>query len=66
MSVYDSELTINGEAVRSPEQQVYKNMKDIKKLKEQINSIKNYSFDGFIISDIGIFDIIKDFKRFNK
>ena len=36
MSVYDKELIINGEAVRSPEQQVFKNMKDIKKLKEII------------------------------
>lgn len=39
---------------------IYFHEDDIKKLKEQINSIKNYSFDGFIISDIGIFDIIKD------
>ena len=36
MSVYDKELIINGEAVRSPEQQVYKNMKDIKALQEII------------------------------
>ena len=36
MSVYDKELIIDGEAVRSPEQQVFKNMKDIKKLKEII------------------------------
>ena len=36
MSVYDKELIINGQAVRSPEQQVYKNMKDIEELKSQI------------------------------
>ena len=36
MAVFDKELIINGEAVRSPEQQVYKNMKDIKVLKEKI------------------------------
>ena len=36
MAVFDRELIINGEAVRSPEQQVYKNMKDIKALKEKI------------------------------
>lgn len=36
MSVYDKELIINGQAVRSPEQQVYKNMKDIEELKEKI------------------------------
>lgn len=36
MSVYDKELTIDGREVRSPEQQVWKNMKDIKKLKEKI------------------------------
>ena len=36
MSVYDKELIIDGKAVRSPEQQVYKNMKDIKNLQEII------------------------------
>ena len=36
MGVYDKELIINGEAVRSPEQQVYKNMKDIETLKGKI------------------------------
>lgn len=36
MSVYDKELIINGKAVRSPEQQVYKNMKDIEALQEVI------------------------------
>lgn len=39
MSVYDKELIINGEAVRSPEQQVYKNMKDIKALQEIIKKM---------------------------
>lgn len=43
MSVYDNELIINGEAVRSPEQQVYKNMKDIKSLKETIKPEYNCS-----------------------
>ena len=38
MSVYDKELIIDGKAVRSPEQQVYKNMKDIKDLQEIIKS----------------------------
>ena len=36
MSVFDKELTINGKAVRSPEQQVWKNMKDIEELKDII------------------------------
>lgn len=36
MSVYDKELIIDGKVVRSPEQQVYKNMKDIKALQEVI------------------------------
>ena len=36
MAVFNKELIINGEAVRSPEQQVYKNMKDIEVLKEKI------------------------------
>ena len=36
MSVFDRELIINGKAVRSPEQQVYKNMKDIEALQEII------------------------------
>lgn len=35
----DKELVINGEAVRSPEQQVYKNMKDIQELKELIKKV---------------------------
>ena len=43
MSVYDNELIINGEARRSPEQQVYKNMKDIKSLKEIIKPEYNCS-----------------------
>ena len=43
MAVYDKELIINGEAVRSPEQQVYKNMKDIQALKEKIKN--TYSTD---------------------
>lgn len=38
MSVYDNELIINGQAVRSPEQQVYKNMKDIEELKRKIQT----------------------------
>ena len=36
MSVFDKELIINGKVVRSPEQQVYKNMKDIEELQEII------------------------------
>lgn len=36
MAVFDKELIINGKAVRSPEQQVYQNMKDIESLKEKI------------------------------
>lgn len=36
MSVFDKELIINGKAVRSPEQQVFKNMKDIEILKSYI------------------------------
>lgn len=36
MSVYDKELIIDGKAVRSPEQQVYKNMKDIESLQDTI------------------------------
>ena len=36
MAVFNKELIINGEAVRSPEQQVYKNMKDIETLKGKI------------------------------
>lgn len=39
MSVFDKELIINGEAVRSPEQQVYKNMKDIQVLKGKIKDV---------------------------
>ena len=36
MAVRDKELIINGKAVRSPEQQVYQNMKDIEDLQEVI------------------------------
>ena len=36
MAVRDKELIINGKAVRSPEQQVWQNMKDIEELKENI------------------------------
>ena len=36
MAVFDKELIINGKAVRSPEQQVYKNMKDIEALQNTI------------------------------
>ena len=36
MAVKDKELIINGKAIRSPEQQVYKNMKDIEDLQEVI------------------------------
>ena len=36
MAVRDKELIINGKAVRSPEQQVYQNMKDIEELQEVI------------------------------
>lgn len=36
MSVYNKELIIDGEAVLSPEQQVYKNAKDIKILKQYV------------------------------
>lgn len=36
MAVRDKELIINGKAVRSPEQQVYKNMEDIKELQDAI------------------------------
>lgn len=38
MSVYDKELIINGKAVRSPEQQVYKNMEDIEDLQKKIQT----------------------------
>ena len=41
MSVFDKELIINGKAVRSPEQQVYKNMEDIKTLFEKIQTWYN-------------------------
>ena len=43
MSVFDKELIINGEAVRSPEQQVYKNMEDIKTLFQKIQTWYNCS-----------------------
>lgn len=36
MAVRDKELIINGKAVRSPEQQVWQNMKDIEALQEKI------------------------------
>ena len=36
MSVFDKELIINGKAIRSPEQQVWKNMKDIEALQDKI------------------------------
>ena len=36
MAVRDKELIINGKAVRSPEQQVYQNMKDIEELQDVI------------------------------
>ena len=36
MGVFDKELIINGKAVRSPEQQVYKNMEDIEDLQKII------------------------------
>lgn len=48
MSVYDKELVINGKAVRSPEQQVYKNMKDIKALQEVIKP--EYTTDSALTS----------------
>ena len=44
MSVYDKELIIDGKAVRSPEQQVYKNMKDIEELQQYIKEA--YSCTG--------------------
>lgn len=40
---YDKELIINGKAVRSPEQQVYKNMKDIEELKNIITLEEEYA-----------------------
>ena len=39
MSVFDKEIIINGKAVRSPEQQVYKNMKDIEELQAKIRPV---------------------------
>ena len=48
MSVYDKELIIDGKAVRSPEQQVYKNMKDIKDLQEVIKP--EYTTDSELTS----------------
>ena len=54
MSVYDNELIINGEAVRSPEQQVYKNMKDIQTLKETIKPIYNTSVTTLTSSSVSI------------
>lgn len=39
MAVYDKELIIDGKAVRSPEQQVYKNMKDIQALQQIIKKM---------------------------
>ena len=38
MKCYDKELIINGKAVRSPEQQVYKNMEDIEELQKKIQT----------------------------
>lgn len=38
MKCYDKELIINGKAVRSPEQQVYKNMEDIEDLQKKIQT----------------------------
>ena len=35
----DKELTINGKEVRSPEQQVWKNMQDIEELKKLIKKV---------------------------
>ena len=35
----DKELIINGKAKRSPEQQVWQNMKDIEELKKQIKKV---------------------------
>ena len=51
MAVFDKELIINGEAVRSPEQQVYKNMKDIKELKEIIKP--EYTTDA-VLTDASV------------
>ena len=39
MGVFDKEIIINGEAVRSPEQQVWKNMHDIEELKKLIKKV---------------------------
>lgn len=39
MSIFDKEIIINGKAVRSPEQQVYKNMKDIEELQAKIKPV---------------------------
>ena len=39
MSLFDKEIIINGKVVRNPEQQVYKNMKDIEKLQAKIKPI---------------------------
>ena len=39
MGVFDRELIINGEVVRSPEQQVYKNMKDIQALQQIVKKM---------------------------
>ena len=39
MSVFDKELIINGKAIRSPEQQVWQNTKDIEVLKKKIKNI---------------------------
>lgn len=38
MKCYDKELVINGKVVRSPEQQVYKNMEDIEELQKKIQT----------------------------
>lgn len=43
MKTYDKELIIDGRVVRSPEQQVYKNMEDIKTLFQKIQTWYNCS-----------------------
>ena len=54
MAVYDKELIINGEAVRSPEQQVFKNMKDIQALKEKIKNVYSTSVTTLTSSSVSI------------
>lgn len=43
MAVYNKELIINGQAVRSPEQQVWKNTEDIKTLQDRTRDAFRYS-----------------------